>query len=95
MLVQYAKLAGSRIGNPGLADEGDFYDRLDAGAVSALKGAEATLRKLWESYPDWASVSEDAIIPHWEELARHHGFRFTKTDQDDVLQLDEALIRSL
>jgi hypothetical protein len=95
MLVQYAKLVGSRIGNPDLARDDDFWGRVDAGVASILKEAEATLRKLWESYLDWAGVSEDTLIPHWKELAQYHGFRFTKSGQDDVLELDEALIRSL
>lgn len=94
LCVQYAKIAGTAVGDPRLppptAPPGATgpAGAADApGARAALERLDATLRVLWASYPDWPPGCGDLLLPAWQALARAHGFTFVEGEGGEALYL--------
>jgi hypothetical protein len=89
MLIQYAKLVGSRIGNPTLPD---FEPNLSRDVLIVMKEAAASIRQVWELYPNWTDPPDDILLAYWQKLAGSYGYRFVRSQAGDALYLDNLII---
>lgn len=94
ILLQYAKLAGSRIGNSNLPNDTDSWPHLNADVVSAFNDVDEALGQIWSLYPDWTDATGAALIQHWQKLAQLYGYRFVQNKAADDLYLDNSIIES-
>jgi hypothetical protein len=85
MLIQYAKLVGSRIRNASLPN---FEPTLNSEVSLVMTEAESSIRQVWQRYPNWTQPADDMLLAHWQKFARSYHYRFVQTQAGDALYLD-------
>jgi hypothetical protein len=84
ILIQYARLMGSKINNESLSKfRMKVWDRGGAksGLILAKLGEE--LWELWKNYPDWKPDDYAFLLDMWYRMSMENGFRFVETPEGD------------
>lgn len=95
IILQYAKLIGTGIGNTELSATGVPWYRTDdqITAITAIFAeVKSVVEEIWVSYPAWAEEIADSLFHLWLRLAEAHGYRFVHQPKGDALYLDHRII---
>lgn len=91
IILQYAKLVGTRIGNPELSAI-DITWRTDDQTVAILDEIKSAVEEIWRSYPAWTEEVADRFFSLWLRLSEAHGYRFAHQPDSDGVYLDHRII---
>lgn len=92
IIVQYAKLVGSMVGNEGLDQTPSAWLGDNQEADDVLKGLSVALREMWGDYPAWSDSAAEKFFDLWNRLALAHGYRFVEGPEGVALFLDRQKI---
>lgn len=92
IILQYAKLVGTRIGNPGLSAADVTWYRIDEQTAVILDEIKSAVEEVWRSYPAWTEEVADRFFPLWLRLAESHGYRFVHQPESDGVYFDRRII---
>lgn len=92
IIMQYAKLIGTRIGNPELSAADTTWYRTDAQTAAILDEVKSVVEEIWTDYPAWTDEIAGRLFPLWLKLAEAHGYRFVHQSEGDGLYLDHHII---
>ncbi len=87
MLIQFAKIAATRLGNPTLDVEEPLLmgDSRAAAFNMVLADFEPRLAEHWKTYPNWTAETPPFMRHAWEELARADNYHFHEDARGSAL----------
>ena len=86
VLREHAKLVGHVQGDATLPKtQPDLWRTNDTRLAEIMGGFTAQLQNLWSRYPDWKDEEADELTGTWQNLALHHGYKFTFGSEGDAL----------
>ncbi len=91
VLLQYAKIVGSQIGNPHLPQHLN-WPTLTPLVRGVLTFVNNLLREWWNRYPDWDSLDSSLLYASWQNLGKCYGYDFVQNQQGDSLYFDATRI---
>lgn len=84
ILIQYARLMGSKIDNKALSKfRLKVWDKGSAKTGLILAKLGEHMWDLWKKYPDWKPDDHAFLLDLWYRLTIEHGFRFVETPEGD------------
>ncbi len=92
IILQYAKLIGSSIGNEDLDPTQPSWITDDKEIEDVLKQVRSVLIDMWSEYPAWPGALVEKLFDLWKRLALTHGYRFVEELTSDGLFLDREKV---
>ncbi|MFC1584037.1 hypothetical protein ACFL5V_00670 [Fibrobacterota bacterium] len=84
ILIQYAKLMGSKINNRDLASyRMKVWKGAGAGSGVLLSKLGSEIWELWKQYPDWKGADLTFLLEAWYRISIESGFKFVETPEGD------------
>jgi hypothetical protein len=84
IIVQYAKIIGSIIGNPGLDPTAPAWITPSPEIEELLSKIDAGLEKIWGEYPAVSDTAAEKFLAIWKALALANGYRFEEGEYDGL-----------
>ena len=92
IIVQFAKLIGSQIGEVSLSAESIHWHNNNAQIFSILSEIEEAIREIWLTYPVWAEDTGQPLLNLWHKLGLANGYKFIQSTESDGVMLNAASI---
>jgi hypothetical protein len=88
ILVQYAKLIASGLGNPNLPERpANVWKQGDVRLAEIIRDLCESVQVLCEKYPNWTQDPSEGLFELWYRLAKLHGYQFVQGEIVDALYL--------